>query len=71
MLHHFLEIIQKEDPNLIDNRESLRSKYSFYRSFRKTATGRARGAGLDSDTINAMNRWKTVERAKGNVHSGI
>ncbi len=64
MLHHFLQEIQREDQDLLDDQESL-DRYSFYRTFRKTATGRARGAGLDSDTINTMNRWKTVERAKG------
>lgn len=65
LLHHFLEIIQKEDSNLIDDSDDFRANYGFFRSFRKSSETRARIAGLDSDTINAMNRWKTIERAWG------
>jgi hypothetical protein len=65
MLHHLLEIIQKESPDLISPADDVRLHYGFYRSFRKTSETRARIAGLDSDTINAMNRWKTIERARG------
>ena len=45
--------------------DDIYRNYSFFRIFRKTAEGRARAAGLDSDIQNAMNRWKKVERSKG------
>jgi hypothetical protein len=65
LLHYFLEIIQTENPDMIDPSDDVKANYGFFRSFRKTAETRARTAGLDGDTINAMNRWKTVERARG------
>jgi hypothetical protein len=65
ILHGLLEVIQAEHPDLISPTEDVRLHYGFYRSFRKTSETRARVAGLDGDTINAMNRWKTIERARG------
>lgn len=65
MLHYLLEIIQRENPELIAPTDDVTIQYGFYRSFRKTSETRARIAGLDGDTINAMNRWKTIERARG------
>ena len=35
MLHHFLQEIQKEDQDLLDNQKAL-DRYSFYRTFHKT-----------------------------------
>ena len=66
VLWHFLSLL-RDDPNcnLIMNDDDIRKNYSFFRTFRKTAEGRARAAGLDSDIQNAMNRWKKVERNKG------
>ena len=65
LLHQFLETIQKESPELIAPTDDVKLNYGFFRSFRKTSETRARVAGLDGDTINAMNRWKTIERARG------
>ena len=39
--------------------------YSLFCSFRKTAQGRAREAGLGMDVQSAMNRWKQKEAASG------
>ena len=64
-LHYFLEMIQREDSSLIDESDDIVGNYGFFRTFRKTSETRARIAGIDSDTINAMNRWKTIERAQG------
>ena len=66
VLRHFLSLL-RDDPNcnLIMNDDDIHKNYSFFRTFRKTAEGRARAAGLDSDIQNAMNRWRKVERAKG------
>ena len=35
MLHHFLQEIQKEDQDLLDDQKAL-DQYSFYRTFHKT-----------------------------------
>jgi hypothetical protein len=65
ILHHFLGIVQQEHPDLIAENDDVRINYSFFRLFRKTTEGQARAAGLDSSVQNAMNRWKTIENAKG------
>jgi hypothetical protein len=65
MLHSFLDIIQQENNSLIDDSDDIVGNYGFFWTFRKTSETRARIAGIDSDTINGMNRWKTIERAQG------
>ena len=57
--------IQATDPNLIAPSDDVERNYSFFRSFRRTATGRARAAGLDESVQTAMNRWRIIEQAKG------
>ena len=65
ILHHFLAMIQQDDPELIAASDDVRASYSFFCTFRKTAEERARAANLDSSIQNAMNRWRTIENAKG------
>ncbi len=65
ILHHFLEMIQKENPDLISEGDDIQANYGFSRTFHRTAEGRARAANLDSGVQNAMNRWKKIEQAKG------
>ena len=67
MLHFFLEKIQKEDESLIASHDNVLENYGFFRTFRKTAEGRARAANLESDVQNAMNRWRKIERARGRM----
>ena len=57
VLRHFLTVLSN-DPNckLIMNDDDIYKNYNFFRAIRKTAKGRARAAGLDSDIQNAMNR---------------
>jgi len=64
-LHTFLKEIQSEGDDLILETDDVVKNYRFFRSFRKSAEGRARAAGLDSDMQNAMNRWKKIENARG------
>ena len=64
-LHYFLGLVQQENNSLIDDSNDIVGNYGFFRTFHKTSETRARIAGIDSDTINAMNRWKTIERAQG------
>ena len=66
MLHYLLGQLQADKRcDLVSREEDIKKDYSFFRSFRKSAEGRARAAGLDADIQNAMNRWKKIERAKG------
>ena len=65
ILHTFLKEIQSEGDDLILETDDVVKNYRFFRSFRKSAEGRARAAGLDSDMQNAMNRWKKIENARG------
>lgn len=65
ILHHFLSMIQVDNPELISKEDDVQANYSFFRTFRKTSEARARAAGLDASVQNAMNRWRTIENAKG------
>jgi hypothetical protein len=65
ILHHFLERIQIEEPNLISESDDIQANYGLLQTFWRTAKGRARAANLDSRIQNAMNRWKKIEQAKG------
>ena len=56
MMLPLLERIQETDPNLIAPSDEVEKNYSFFHSFRRTATGRARAMGLDYSLQNAMNR---------------
>ena len=67
MLHHYLEKVQREDPSLIAPHDNVFENYGFFRTFRKTAEGRARAANLESDVQNAMNRWRKIECARGRM----
>ena len=65
ILHTFLKEMQSEGNDLILETDDVVKNYCFLRSFRKSAEGRARAAGLDSDMQTAMNRWKKIENARG------
>lgn len=66
-LRYYLQIVQAEPTTFISDNDDVIKHYSFDRSLRKTAGGRARaaGAGLEADVQKAMNRWQTIERAAG------
>lgn len=63
ILHHYLHEILREDNDLILPSDDVIKNYSNDRTWRKTAQGRARAAGLKGDVQDAMNRWFKVERA--------
>ncbi len=65
ILYHFLVMIQQDDLELIVASNEVRANYSFFCTFHKMAEGRARAANLDNSIQNAMNRWRTIENAKG------
>ncbi len=66
-LHYFLERVQQEDESLVATSDDVFGNYGFFRSFRKTAEGRARAANLESNVQNAMNRWRKIESARGHM----
>jgi hypothetical protein len=65
ILHHFLEMIQCENPELVAADDDVQANYGFFRTFRKTAKAKSRNTGLDSNAQTAINRWRTIENAKG------
>ena len=67
MLHYFLDRIQKDDETMIAAHDNVMENYGFFRTFRKTAEGRACAANLESDVQNAMNRWRKIESARGQM----
>jgi hypothetical protein len=60
LLRFFLRKVQSTCPDLILPSDDIEANY-----VRRTAEGRTRGANLDSGVQNAMNRWRTIEEAKG------
>ncbi len=65
ILHYFLRILQKEEPNMISPTDDIEANYSFLHTFQRTAKERARAAQLDSRDQNTMNRWRKIEEEKG------
>jgi hypothetical protein len=56
ILFGFLRRIQIERPDLLSPTDPVGENYSLFRTFRRTAEGRARIANLDTGDQNAMNR---------------
>ena len=65
VIQSFLSVIQQEDNDLIDATDDVQTNYGLFRTFRRTAEGRARAAKLESDVQNTMNRWRKIEQARG------
>jgi hypothetical protein len=49
----------------ITSRESLKDRYQAFRTFRRSSDTRATEEGVAQADIDLVNRWETVERAKG------
>jgi hypothetical protein len=60
-----LERTQAERPDLISKDSSVSEDYGIYRSFRRGATSEAGNRGVKPEVIEANNRWRKVEKAKG------
>ena len=62
-----LEIIKtKDEMNQIDlNDYVIREDFSINRSFRRSSSTHAQNSKVPDSIIEAMNRWKKIERAKG------
>ena len=65
ILHYYLAKVQGKANDLIMAGDDIKKNYRLSRYFCKSAEGRARAAGLDSDMKNTMYRWKKIESARG------
>jgi hypothetical protein len=60
-----LEKVQERLPNLIPADICVAEEYGIYRSFRRRATSEAVNRKVKPHIIEANNRWRKVEQAKG------
>jgi hypothetical protein len=60
-----LQEVQNANSDLIPREVNVHEDYGIARSFRRGATTQARNAGVAENDINAMNRWRTADQAKG------
>jgi hypothetical protein len=63
--HEVLIEVQARRPDLIPSSVDVAEDYGVGRSFRRGSDSEAVARGVDSNDIDAMNRWRVVERAKG------
>ena len=66
-LHKNLSNLQASRPDLIPQDIVITKAYNVYRSFRRSATTRAREAKVPKDIIELNNRWSKVERKSGGM----
>lgn len=64
LFRQYLRRIQFEGEESFPASEDI-SRYGISRSLRKTAVTRASRAGVGAEIVEAINRWRTVENAKG------
>jgi len=60
-----IHTVQSSRPDLIPLEVNVYEEYGISRSFLQGVTTEARNRGVDENDINAMNRWRNVENAKG------
>lgn len=69
MFHETLTNIFCEEPSLfpvfIDSPDKIPTHYQCFRSFRRSSDTKAVEEGISITDINVVNRWKTIEDAKG------
>jgi hypothetical protein len=64
LFRQYLRKLQKYHPDLFSIKEDV-TRYGISRSLRKTAVTQAGKAGLSESEVSAVNRWRTIEQAKG------
>lgn len=57
--------VQTADPEAISPDVDINEQFGISRSFRRGATSVARTRGIDDKYVKLINRWRTVEKAKG------
>jgi hypothetical protein len=60
-----LKHVQTSRPDLINQDVEVREDYGLSRSCRRGVTTHARNVGVDPDVVNANNRWRIEESARG------
>jgi hypothetical protein len=60
-----LQEVQNTMDDLIPREVNVHEEYGLAQSFRRGATTQARNMGVAENDINAMNRWRTSEQARG------
>jgi len=64
LVRHYLALVAEEEDSVFEGELDL-TRYGISRTYRKTSETRARRAGIPKDQVEVVNRWKTIERAKG------
>ena len=64
LVRHYLTLVSEEGVAGFDTDFDV-MRYGISRTFRKTSETRARRAGIPKEQVEVVNRWKTIERAKG------
>jgi hypothetical protein len=67
LLHPMLLRVQETDSGIIGLEVKVEDEYSVSRSFKRGATAQARNMGIPPDVIEANNRWRQKERARGST----
>ena len=64
LFRQYLCRLQQDNDEIFSEREDV-TRYGISRTLRKSAVSRAGRAGLSEEVLNVINRWRTVENAKG------
>ena len=67
ILHPMLTRVQVWLPSLIGENTKVEEEYSASRSFKRGATAQARNMEIPRDVIEANNRWRQKEKARGST----
>jgi hypothetical protein len=67
ILHLALMRVQASRPHIISVETKVEEEYSASRSFKQGATAQARNMEIPTDVIQANNRWRQQERARGST----
>ena len=67
LLHPALARVQARLPTVISEDTKVDEEYSASRSFKRGATAQARNRDIPKDVIEANNRWRQHERARGST----
>ena len=65
VFHDMLERVQARRPDLIPLTVNVRNDFGVSRTLRKGSTSVAKIQGVDPADVDAFNRWRKVEAAKG------
>ena len=63
--HPLLMRVQESNPSLIEETAIIDEEYSVSRSFKRGATAQARNVSIPREVIEANNRWRQKEQARG------